>query len=242
MPEPPRTRGTDNHEILLSGGRTTAGVVRVGDTVRRPITKHATFVHGLLKRLEARGFSGAPRFLGIDHAGREILSFVHGWVPTELGAFSDDQMAAAARLLRQLHDATLDSPLRDGHEVLCHGDASPCNCVFVEGTPVAFIDFDNAHPGSRLDDLGYAAWLWSDLGNDELSVDRQGRRVAAFFRSYGLDGGVAIDSIIAAQTALSARTDSPGVRQWAISCRAWVEQNREALAAAIAASAQERRL
>ena len=85
---------------------------------------------------------------------------------------------AAARLLRQLHDATQDCPLRSEHEVLCHGDASPCNCVFVEGVPSAFIDFDGAHPGSRLEDLGYAAWLWIDIGNDELAPDRQGQRVA----------------------------------------------------------------
>ena len=219
-------------------GRTTAGVVRIGDTVRRPITEHATFVHALLDHLEARGFGGAPRFLGIDSAGRETLSFISGSVPAELGAFSDDQIAAAGRLLRQLHEATLDSPLRDGHEVLCHGDASPCNCVFVDGTPVAFIDFDNAHPGSRLDDLGYAAWLWLDIGNDELPADRQGRRIADVFRSYGLACGLALDSIVASQAGLAARADSPGVREWADRCRVWVEQNRDALTGAIAAHSQ----
>jgi Ser/Thr protein kinase RdoA (MazF antagonist) len=199
------------------------------------VKARAAFVHELLNHLEARGFGGAPRFLGIDDAGRETLSFISGSVPPELGAFSDAQISAAARLLRQLHDATLDSSLRDGHEVVCHGDASPCNCVFVEGTPAAFIDFDTAHPGSRLEDLGYAAWLWIDIGNDEVSPDLQGRRIGGFFRSYGLDGGLAIASIIAAQAALSARTGSPGVREWADSCNAWVKQHRDGLAAAIAA-------
>jgi Ser/Thr protein kinase RdoA (MazF antagonist) len=222
-------------EIPLIGGRTTPGVARIGDTVRRPITEHATFVHNLLKHLEGRGFAGAPRFLGIDSAGREILSFIPGSVPSELGALSDDQLAAAARLLRQLHDATLDCSLRDGHEVVCHGDPSPCNCVFVEGTPAAFIDFDVAHPGSRLEDLGYAAWLWIDIGNDESSADLQGARIAHFFRSYGADSADAIAAITAAQTALSARTDSSGVREWSHACRAWVEHNRDVLTAAIAA-------
>ena len=111
-------------EILLSGGRTTAGAVRIGDTVRRPLEPHATFIHGLLNHLEARGFDGAPRFMGIDRAGRETLSFVSGTVPAELGAFSAGQIAAAARLLRRLHDATVDSPLRDEDEVVCHGDAT----------------------------------------------------------------------------------------------------------------------
>jgi RimJ/RimL family protein N-acetyltransferase len=223
----------DNWEIPLSGGRTTPSVVRVGDTVRRPVAQHGAFAHALLNHLETHGFDGAPRFLGIDGAGRETLSFISGSVPPELGAFSEDQTAAAARLLRQLHDATLDSPLRNGHEVLCHGDASPCNCVFVEGTPVAFIDFDNAHPGSRLDDLGYASWLWLDIGNADVSAHLQGSRIADFFRSYGMDAGLAIDSIVAAQRALSARTDSTGVREWANSCRAWVERHRDGLAAAI---------
>jgi len=222
-------------EIPLIGGRTTPGVVRIGDTVRRPVTEHATFVHGLLKHLEGRGFGGAPRFLGIDSAGREILSCIPGSVPSELGTFSDDQLAAAARLLRQFHDATLDCSLRDGHEVVCHGDASPCNCVFVEGMPTAFIDFDVAYPGSRLEDLGYAAWLWIDIGNDELSADWQGARLADFFRSYGANCADAIAAIAAAQSALSKRTDSSGVREWSNACRAWVDDHRDALITAIAA-------
>jgi Ser/Thr protein kinase RdoA (MazF antagonist) len=218
-------------------GRTTIGVVRIGDTVHRPLNERSTFVHEVLMHLERRGFDGAPRFLGVDGAGREILSYIAGSVPPELGPFSDHQLAAAARLLRQLHDATLDCPLRDGHEVVCHGDASPCNCVFVDGMPAAFIDFDAAHPGSRLDDLGYAAWLWIDIGNDDLPVDRQGRRIADVFRSYGVDPACAIDAIALAQRALAERAASLGVREWSNECRAWVEHNRDALVESIEASA-----
>jgi hypothetical protein len=222
-------------EITLKGGRTTAGVVRIGDTVRRPIKARAALAHELLRHLEKHGFGGAPRFLGIDSVGREILSFVPGSVPPELGYFSDEQLMAAARLLRRLHDTTLDCLLRDGGEVVCHGDASPCNCVFVDGVPKAFIDFDDAHPGSRLEDLGYAAWLWTDIGNDDLSVDSQGQRVADFFGHYGMDTADAVHAIIAAQVALADRTDSDGVREWSRSCHAWVERNRAKFAATIAA-------
>jgi aminoglycoside phosphotransferase (APT) family kinase protein len=170
-----------------------------------------------LHHLERRRFNGAPRFLGIDDAGREILSFM-----------------AAARLLRQFHDATLDCPLRNGYEVLCHGDASPCNCVFVDDMPSAFIDFDAAHPGSRLEDLGYAAWLWIDIGNDELSPDLQGQRVAEFFSSYGVDDVDALSSIISAQVMLAERANLSGVREWSDNCRAWVQRNRDTLSSAIA--------
>lgn len=223
-------------EISLTGGRTTTGVVRIGNTVRRPIKARAPFAHELLRHLEMRGFSGAPKFLGLDNAGREILSFMPGSVPPELGYFSDAQLIAAARLLRQLHDATLDCPLRNGHEVVCHGDASPCNCVFVDGVPTAFIDFDDAHPGSKLEDLGYASWLWIDIGNDDLSADTQGQRVADFFRCYGLSTADAVPSIISAQVALAERTDVPGVREWSDNCRAWVERNRAKLVTAITRS------
>lgn len=223
---------TSPGETPLRGGRSTAGVVRINDTVRRPVRERAAFVHELLQHLDARGFAGAPRFLGIDDAGREMLSFIPGDVPPDLGAFSDDQLAAAARLLRQLHDATTDCRLRGGREIVCHGDAGPCNCVFVDGMPLAFIDFDCAQAGSRMEDVGYAAWFWTDIGNDEISAAEQGRRVADFFEHYGLDSAGAIDAIALAQTALAARTDSAGVRQWAEACRAWVESHRDALAAA----------
>ena len=227
-------------EIPLTGGRTTTGVVRVGHTVRRPLDGRGSLAHDLLHHLERRGFNGAPRFLGIDDAGREILSFIPGCVPPELGHFTDAQLAAAARLLRQLHDATLDCPLRNGYEVLCHGDASPCNCVFVDGMPTAFIDFDAAHPGARLEDLGYAAWLWIDIGNDERSPDLQGQRVADFFSSYGVDGADALSSIISAQVTFAERVTLNGVREWSHDCRAWVQRHRDELSSAIATRSRNR--
>src|SRR5215211_7796433 len=134
------------HELPLSGGRLTAGVVRVGDTVRRPNGPHSTFVHALLTHLDAVGFAGAPRLLGFDEHGREILSYVAGWVPPNLDHFPDAVLVHAARLLRALHDATAGTSLAGDQEVVCHNDPSPCNYVFRESRPVAFIDFDHAAP------------------------------------------------------------------------------------------------
>jgi hypothetical protein len=222
-------------EIPLTGGRTTTGIVQVGNTVRRPINGRGSFAHELLLHLERRGFNGAPKFQGIDDAGREILTFIPGLVPSELGYFTDTQLASAARLLRQFHDATLECPLRNGHEVICHGDVSPCNCVFVDEIPKAFIDFDTAHPGSRLEDLGYAAWLWIDIGNDELSPDFQGQRLADFYSCYGMGSVDILPSIISAQIALGERATLPGVREWSNNCRSWTERNRDALSSSIAA-------
>ncbi len=68
-------------EVPLSGGDVTEGVVRVGDTVRRPLKATSSAVHALLRHLEAAGFDAAPRVLGIDELGREVLSFVPGEAP-----------------------------------------------------------------------------------------------------------------------------------------------------------------
>src|SRR6266511_1885361 len=48
-------------EELLSGGNTSAEVVKIGSTVRRPTGPWTSRVHELLRHLESRGFEGAPR-------------------------------------------------------------------------------------------------------------------------------------------------------------------------------------
>ena len=54
----------------------TTGVVRIGDTVRRPVGRWTPAVHSLLRHLEKVGFEGAPRVLGIDEKGREVLTYL----------------------------------------------------------------------------------------------------------------------------------------------------------------------
>jgi hypothetical protein len=215
-------------EIPLTGGRITTGVVRIADSVHRPQGPQSPFVHRLLQGLAAKGFAGAPRFLGIDDQEREILSFMPGDVPADLGEFSDVQLRAAARLLRTLHDATQDSVLRGDREVICHGDASPCNAVFLNGLPYAWIDFDAAHPGSRSDDLGYAAWLWLDIGADEWTPEIQSCRLARFFAEYGAVPTIdPVQTVLDAQTRLFHREGRHTV--WAQRCRTWTETHRLAL-------------
>lgn len=64
------------NEVPLSGGRITSGVVRVGNTVRRPATASSSFVAELLGDLKPKGFTGAPRHLGFDRpVGRSSPTF-----------------------------------------------------------------------------------------------------------------------------------------------------------------------
>jgi Ser/Thr protein kinase RdoA (MazF antagonist) len=223
-------------EIPLQGGRITPAVVRVGQTVRRPPRLTAEFVHVLLEHLAAVGFDGAPRFLGTDDKGRDILSYIEGVVPAELGWHKDEVLVAAAQLIRSFHDATVGllgyqagTPQR--LEVICHNDLSPCNFVFRAGIPIALIDFDTAAPGTRLMDLGYAAWLWLDLGDPEIAcTDEQRRRLQLFVAAYGDEISVPSikKAIVCRQELLAAEgeyTDRAAMAQWARHCRNWTLQN-----------------
>ena len=47
-------------EILLTGGRVTQGVVRIGNHVHRPQCSNAGFVHSVLEHLAKKNISFAP--------------------------------------------------------------------------------------------------------------------------------------------------------------------------------------
>ena len=198
-----------DREIILPGGNVTP-VVRVGQTVRRAAGPWTPAVQALLHHLEARGFSGAPHALGYDAQGREMLSFVAGDVglaPLPDALWSDETLCAVARLIRACHDAAagfvpppdaawqLVYPEATRHEVICHNDLAPYNTVYVETSPVAFIDFDMAGPGPRAWDLAYAAYRFIPLEHydgDELQrlglthLDTQSHRLRLFCDAYGI--------------------------------------------------------
>lgn len=182
-------RVEEEPEIPLTGGRITQGVVRVGNTVRRPVGPHSPFVHRLLRHLEEVGSDVGPRLLGVDAKGREILSFQQGEAMTVFQArdWSPAQITAAAQLLRRLHDATAGTPLAGGEETVCHNDFSPLNVAFVAGLPASAFDFDQAAPGPRARDLAYAAWLWL-LGADMAGhFDHQLALLRTFLDEYRLE-------------------------------------------------------
>jgi Ser/Thr protein kinase RdoA (MazF antagonist) len=222
-------------ETSLSGGRVTEGVVLVQGMVRRPCRLNAELVRKLLGRLEQLGLELAPRYLGTDEEGRETFSYLHGDVPDELDAgFGDATIAAAARLIRRFHDATAGTLLAASKEVVCHGDLSPCNTVFRGGVPVALIDFDNAAPGTRLDDLGYGLFLWLNLGTDGPDAVEQARRIRAFCDGYGTAAGPEIvASILSAVASNIERLQEAGRHadiEWWEAQLAWLDEQGRVLA------------
>ena len=196
-------------ETPLGGGNMSSGVVRAGDTVRRPAGPWTPAVHALLAHLHEAGFHGAPRPLGIDEHGREVLTFIRGttaW-PDQFHLLDDEaRLRRAVRLIRDFHDAvaTFTPPPdarwqalipADGDEIIAHHDLAPWNLV-IGSRQWAFIDWDTAAPGTRLWDLAYAMHGFAPLSaSPAYQRDDAGRRLRLIADAYGLTEQQRLDII-----------------------------------------------
>lgn len=182
-------------EERLGGGRGTAGVVRIGDTVHRPTGPWTPTIHAYLRHLREAGFTAAPEVLGFDEKNREVLTYIHGQTwgdaispdepKTDLVTIrawpdstrSDRSLAEVGRLYAALHRAArgfrperpiwreYELPFRPD-EIVTHGDAGPWNVVYDGWQPVGLIDWDSAQPRRPIDDLAAIAWHFVPLGPD----------------------------------------------------------------------------
>jgi hypothetical protein len=197
-------------EQRLSGGRT-LGAVRAGDSVRRRAQRWTPTVHALLNHLEAVGFQGAPRVLGFDEQGREMLSFLPGQTIAEVSpwpewVFTDATLIEVAQWTRRLHDATATFvPPEDANWfagrpwqpglIVGHHDAAPWNAVWRDGHLAGFVDWDTAGPSAPEFELAYLALTWVPLLAPEFvaplgftAVEDRSRRFHLLLDSYGFDG------------------------------------------------------
>ena len=153
--------------------------------MRRSTGPWTPAVHALLRHLERVGFEGAPRLLGVDEQGREILTYISGEVPRRGDPTLETDLALieVGSLLRRYHEAAADFALssRVGWHhrsevsgpvmLVCHNDISPRNTVFRDGHPVAFLDWDLASPAPPAWDVVHAR-----LGSSYLSPTMRGAR------------------------------------------------------------------
>jgi hypothetical protein len=183
----------DKEEILLIGGQQTHGIVRIGNTVRRPLKENAAFVHQLLTFLETQGFQPAPRFLGMDEQGREILTYIEGKTLPGTGyKLSDEQLIAITKLILHLHDLTAGCSLKGQAEIVAHHDIGPHNIIFKGRIPIGLIDWDEAAPGTRLRDFANAIWCCVDLSNRQWDTHEQARRMQLMCQAYGWNNPIVL--------------------------------------------------
>jgi len=213
---------------MLPGGNT-GGAVLVDGTVRRRPGPWTAGVHALLQHLYDAGFEDAPRALGYDDAGREVLSYLPGETvgtakPWPGWVHEDATLVQVARWLRCYHKAVADfvpppeCVWREGGqwapgELICHNDAAPYNAAWQDGRLVGFFDWDFAGPAAAEWDLAFTAFSWVPLHARHV-VRREGftafadrrRRLDVFLDAYGWAGQVT-DLLIVLDSRLEAHID-----------------------------------
>jgi hypothetical protein len=236
--EPKLTRPEAEPEVLL-GGLETGRVVKLGETVRRAAGPWTPTLQALLGHLQFKGFP-APRPLGVDEQGREVVSFLPGrasnwpWPEALLEVPGARQMGA---FLKRYHQAVAGfappSPNLWRHgpqavgagELVLHGDFGPHNLIWSQTSVIGVIDFELARPGDPMQDVGFAVIRAAQLRPDEMTrpagfaapPDRRAR-LEAFAEGYGASPPALVAAALAAQKAEVARIvrlGGRGLEPWA---------------------------
>jgi hypothetical protein len=147
------------------------GAVRVGDTVRRMAGPWTPAVHALLGYLAGQGFTGAPRPLGFDAQGREVLTFLEGETighrkPRPAWVHAEDALVQVARWMRDFHQVAA-------------GFVPPPGAVWREGTLTGFFDWDFAGPATAEWDLaltGFTTGEFLDMVEARMTAHAAGIR------------------------------------------------------------------
>jgi aminoglycoside phosphotransferase (APT) family kinase protein len=108
-------------------------------------------------------------------------------VPHDHGEYrpSEARLTRVAALIRQFHDASEGHDLAADAEVVARNELGPHNTVFAGDEPVAFIDWDDAAPGTRL--LSDRATALADVreGPDGVGEVEQARLIRLMCEAYG---------------------------------------------------------
>jgi len=168
--------------------------LRIDNTVRRARRENTAFVQRVLRRLEDEGAAWAPRALGIDELGREVVS----WVPGATAASGDEiELRQLARMVRQLHDLTVEL-VHDGFECVVHDDLQPRNVVVLDRFPSGLIDWEQARPGRRVEDVAKMCWSFIEPTPESDPVE-VGERWGQLAGVYGLEPVDALLSTVVLQ-------------------------------------------
>jgi hypothetical protein len=223
----------------------------VGDTVRRPAGPWTPTVQSLLRYLRAQGTDMVPEPLGIDEAGREVLSYIEGrdqGAPMIPEILSDDGAERLGQLAGWLREALLGYPCPPDArwqfaagqpgpgQAVQHGDLGPWNLLWGDDGGIAgVLDWELTGPASPLYDTGHLAWFTIPLMDDTRAKargfprpPRREARLHAFARGTGLSQSQVLRAALEAQQEYARRVITGPTEPWATFRRLGFHENAAA--------------
>lgn len=162
-------------DIQLTGGNSSATVLKRGNRVLKPRKAQDRNIHALLRHLEAKGIAKVPRTFGTCDSYSHYSYLPGTPTPPDTLYSQTHTLIAAVQLLRQIHDATTDFTAPDpgawayihpdpkACDIIGHSDVAPYNMAFEGEELTGLFDFDLAGPAPRLRDLAYLAYWFAPL-------------------------------------------------------------------------------
>lgn len=157
----------------LEGGNMNKPTLK-SNYIYKELNKSTPTIHHFLVHMKSKGLNWLP-ISAIDlNMKKHVLSYIDGEVPHDMPSWiwNEDILKEVALMMMHWHEASLNfydnEPIwymenNEVHEVICHNDFAPYNCVFDNAHLVGVIDFDVCSPGSRIWDLAYAAYRFIPL-------------------------------------------------------------------------------
>lgn len=224
---------------------TSPRVLFVHEYTLRPNHPNSGFERALLDYLHGQGWSGAPELFARDHEDRLIHACLRGTSIHDGRLLSDDYLVRTAELVREFHDLTAGTSLANGQEVVCHNNLAPRHTISQRDLPYAFVDWEHAAPGLRVQDIAHVCWKFVPMGPDAVDAPR---RIRLICDTYGLiDRTRLVEAVLwwqdrslrgiesAAQAGAAGNGDlrSRGTAQQVRAETAWVHEHRRELERAV---------
>lgn len=172
-----------NSVLNLKNGRSHKKVFKKGDYLYKEKDEKSGEIVTLLMKLEKSKFTKFGKLIKEDQKYL-IYEYIEGFVPDNIGRTNNNQLYEATKILKEYHDSV--ASFYDNKEILmCHGDLTPNNMVFVEGKPIAIIDWNSIYIGHRYEDLAYMIMTWLDIADPYRTFKDSIQTINRVIEEYG---------------------------------------------------------